>query len=127
MEKRLFEDLLESANEALAHAQGRLDLRTTVFPPPPEPMDARDVRRLRRRMDASQAVFAGYLNVSKKLVQAWEAGRRMPNGAALRLLRLAERTPELLLLDGIGEATSRTHSSLSNRAGSISSTRRAGR
>ncbi|MGH7576081.1 MAG: helix-turn-helix domain-containing protein [Longimicrobiales bacterium] len=97
MEKRLFEALLESANEALAHAQGRLDLRTTVLPPPPEPMRAHDVQRLRRRMDASQAVFAGYLNVSKKLVQAWEAGRRTPNGASLRLLRLAERAPELLL------------------------------
>lgn len=104
MEKRLFEELLESANEALAHAQERLDLRTTVLPPPPEPMHARDVKRLRRRMDASQAVFAGYLNVSKKLVQAWEGGRRTPNGAALRLLRLAEQAPELLLSQ-TGEAT----------------------
>lgn len=107
MDKRLFEELLESANEALAHAQGRLDLRTTLLPPPPEPMRAGDVSRLRRRMDASQAVFAGYLNVSKKLVQAWEAGRRTPNGAALRLLRLAEQAPGLLL-NQAGGITSRT-------------------
>ena len=30
----------------------------------------------------SQAVFARYLNVSTKLVQAWEAGRLTPDGVA---------------------------------------------
>jgi putative transcriptional regulator len=97
MERNLFEALLESANEALAHAKGKRDLRTTVLAPPPKPMGARDVRRLRERLAASQAVFAGYLNVSTKLVQAWEADRRAPEGAALRLLRLAEQAPGLLL------------------------------
>lgn len=97
MERKLFEELLESANEALAHAKGKRDLRTTVLSAPPKPMGARDVRRLRERLDASQTVFAAYLNVSTKLVQAWEADRRTPEGAALRLLRLAEQAPELLL------------------------------
>jgi len=97
MEERLFAELIESAQEALAHARGKRDLKTTVLPAPPKPMHARDVRRLRSRLDASQAVFASYLNVSTKLVQAWEANRRTPEGAALRLLRLAERAPELLL------------------------------
>jgi len=97
MDRKKFEDLIESAHEALAHAQGRRDLRTTVLPPRPKGMRPTDVRRLRRRLNASQAVFAGYLNVSVKLVQAWEAGRRSPEGAALRLLRLAEQAPELLL------------------------------
>ena len=97
MDGALFADLLESANEALAHAKGKRSLRTVVLPLPPEPMDADDVRELRSRLEASQAVFASYLNVSKKLVQAWEAKRRTPEGAALRLLRLAEKAPELLL------------------------------
>lgn len=97
MDDAMFAELLASTNEALEHARGRRDLRTTVLPRAPEPMNARDVRRVRSCFDASQAVFASYLNVSTKLVQAWEAGRRTPDGAALRLLRLAERTPELLL------------------------------
>lgn len=91
MDKKAFEEMLQSANEALAHAQGRRDLRTTVLPPAPKAMSPRYVRRLRARLNASQAMFAGCLNVSTKLVQAWEAGRRSPEGAALRLLRLAER------------------------------------
>lgn len=40
------------------------------------PVTASDVRRLRKRLRASQAVFAHYLNVSPKLVQAWGAGWR---------------------------------------------------
>lgn len=97
MNETLFSELLASAKEALAHAQGKRTLRTTILSPPPEPMDARDVKELRARLEASQTVFASYLNVSTKLVQAWEANRRTPDGAALRLLRLAEKAPELLL------------------------------
>ena len=97
MDDTLFADLLESVNEALEHAGGKRNLKTTVLPPPPEPMNAQAVRKLRSRLDASQAVFASYLNVSTKLVQAWEADRRTPDGAALRLLRLADKSPELLL------------------------------
>ena len=51
------------------------------------PMDAAEVKRLRTRLKASQAVFAHYLNVSAKLVQAWESDRRTPDGPALVLGR----------------------------------------
>jgi putative transcriptional regulator len=97
MDKALFSELLESSKEALEHAKGKRDLRTTVLPAPPKPMNAGQVRRLRSRLKASQSVFASYLNVSTKLVQAWESDRRTPDGAALRLMRLAEKAPELLL------------------------------
>ena len=97
MKADVFAELLESANEALEHAQGKRDLRTTELPPPPRPMQGVEVRKLRDVLKASQAVFAHYLNVSTKLVQAWEAGRRRPEGAALTLLRLCERNPGLLV------------------------------
>lgn len=97
MEDKLFAELLESAHQALEHARGKLELRTTTLPPPPPPMDAREVKRLRTRLKASQAVFAHYLNVSTKLVQAWESARRTPDGPALLLLRLTERNPAVLL------------------------------
>lgn len=93
MKEELFAELMESAQEALDHARGKRELRTTVLPEPPEPMAAAEVKELRTRLNASQAVFAHYLNVSTKLVQAWEAERRHPDGAALKLLRVAERMP----------------------------------
>jgi len=93
MDDKLFGELLDSAKEALEHAEGKLDLRTTTLPPEPKPMTSAEVKRLRKRLNASQSVFARCLNVSPKLVQAWEANRRTPEGPALLLLRLAEQRP----------------------------------
>lgn len=95
MDDKLFDELLEAANEAVAHHRGqKADLRTTVLPAPPRPMSRRQVQRLRANLCVSQAVFAHCLNVSPKLVQAWEGGTRTPEGPALTLLRLAEKSPE---------------------------------
>src|SRR5207302_4317575 len=97
MDEKIFAQLLESANEALEHAKGKRELRTTELPPPPKPVDGGGIRRLRTRLKMSQAVFARYLNVSTKLVQAWEAGRRTPAGPALLLVSLVQKNPALLL------------------------------
>jgi putative transcriptional regulator len=97
MDQKNFAELLASAGEALDHAKGKRELRTTVIPGPPKPMTATQVRKVRRKMKASQAVFAQYLNVSPKLVQAWEADRRVPNGPALLLLHIAENNPGYIL------------------------------
>jgi len=97
MDQKLFAELLESANEALEHAKDKRELRTTELPPPPRRMDGRGIRRLRTRLKMSQAVFARCLNVSTKLVQAWEANRRRPGGPALLLVRLVEQSPALVL------------------------------
>ncbi len=109
MKTELFSELMESARDALEHARGKQELRTTVLPGPPELMVAKEIRAFREQVNASQSVFAHYLNVSTKLVQAWESNRRRPEGAALRLLELAKRDPQfvfrgLLTADANGSA-----------------------
>jgi putative transcriptional regulator len=96
MKTEHFADLLASATEALEHARGKRELRTTVLPAPPAPMSAHDVRELRARVNVSQGVFARVMNVSTKLVQAWESGQRTPTAAALKLLRIGQQHPEVL-------------------------------
>ena len=96
MKNEMFTDLLGSAHEALAHTQGKRSLRTTTLPLPPKPLNGRAVKRLRATLHVSQAVFARYLNVSTKLVQAWEANRRNPEGPALVLLHIAAQQPAVL-------------------------------
>lgn len=96
MKDETFTELLGSAHEALDHAQGKRSLRTTTLPLPPKSLNARAVKRVRASLHASQAVFARYLNVSTKLVQAWEANRRTPEGPALVLLHIAARQPQLM-------------------------------
>ena len=96
MKDETFTELLGSAHEALEHAQGKRTLRTTTLPLPPKSLNGRAVKRVRASLHASQAVFARYLNVSTKLVQAWEANRRTPDGPALVLLHIAARQPHLI-------------------------------
>lgn len=113
MKQEMFAELLKSATQALEHARGKRVLRTTVLPPPLAPVSAVQVRRLRKRLNASQAVFARYLNVSAKLVQAWEAARRQPDGPVLVLLHLGERDPASLAAMAFGVEPSAVRRALS--------------
>ena len=96
MKRDIAKELLASLQEVLEHAQGKRTLKTTLVTRAPRAMAARDVRQVRETLHASQAIFASYLNVSPKLVQAWEGNRRTPEGPALVLLRLIERDPSLV-------------------------------
>ena len=114
MKKETFGELLGSMKEALEHAEGKRSLRTTTLPLPPAPLNGRAVKRVRAALHASQAVFARYLNVSTKLVQAWEADRRVPEGPALVLLHIAAEQP--WLVEAIRHDTQRSHERASKRA-----------
>lgn len=60
-------------------------------------MKKHEIVKLRQQLNLSQALFAGVLNVSVKTVQAWEQGLRQPSDAALKLLTIAKKHPEVLL------------------------------
>ena len=51
----------------------------------------KEIRALRLREGASQAVFARYLNVTTGLVSQWERGEKQPQGASLKLLSLVDK------------------------------------
>jgi len=59
--------------------------------PPVKEYSARQIKRIRLKHKASQAVFAAYLNTSKSTVQKWEQGQKKPNGPSLKLLNLVEQ------------------------------------
>jgi putative transcriptional regulator len=92
--------LLESASQALAMVKGskliggRISVRQA--PAQPRARDKKDIVELRERLNFSQGMLARALNVSPSTVQAWEAGRRTPSDAALKLLAIAEKHPEAL-------------------------------
>jgi putative transcriptional regulator len=63
---------------------------------PFKPIRPRDVAALRQKLNVSQAVFAGLLNIPKVTAISWEKGRRQPTAAALRLLDLVRKKLQLL-------------------------------
>ena len=58
--------------------------------PPVKEYTAAQIKRIRESNEASQAVFAAYLNTSVSTVQKWERGEKKPNGPSLKLLSLVD-------------------------------------
>jgi putative transcriptional regulator len=87
---KLGQDLVESASEALAIANGRASpARTFTF-------EGVDVVAIRRRLGLSQDKFAKRFNLSPGSVRDWEQGRRRPEGPAIALLKVIEYAPEIV-------------------------------
>ena len=59
--------------------------------PPVKKLSPAQIRRLRLRCKASQAVFAAYLNTSPSTIQKWEQGKKVPNGPSLKLLNIVQQ------------------------------------
>ncbi len=98
MTKRYRSGALAAVHEAAAglHEAGAIDRRTMkVFDAmcltPVKELSAEQIRRIRVREKASQAVFARYLNVTTGLVSQWERGEKRPRGASLKLLTLVAK------------------------------------
>ena len=69
----------------------------------PEEMSAKEIRALRLSLHLSTAVFAAALNVAGKTVEAWESGTNAPCGSSLRLLRMIQKSPDILFEAGVLE------------------------
>jgi len=95
------DELIQALTDVRDHVTGRrkITMRTTAvaLPAHVEGIRPQEVRAIRRKMKVSQAVFARLLNVPVVTEASWEIGRRNPSGAALRLLQIAKREPQVLL------------------------------
>ena len=91
--KKLFNDLKEAMQDAIAHQRGELELesRTFTIPEPPAEYKPRQIKKIREVNHYTQNTLARILNVSVKTVQSWESGLRVPSHAALRLLEIVDR------------------------------------
>lgn len=105
-QKRIAEQIIKGLGEAVAYQRGTLRGATvtrvlltvpTAEVRPAPPCSGTRVARLRARLKLSQPVFAQALNVSPETVRSWEQEKRVPDGAALRLLQVAEQHPEVIL------------------------------
>ena len=78
------EDLIQSLNEALAHAKGEgpAIVRAPVIP-----------REVRERAKLTQTQMAALMGMSVSGYRKWEQGARRVSGPAATLLRIIEREP----------------------------------
>jgi putative transcriptional regulator len=106
VDMRVADQIIGGLKEALAFERGeRQNVRVDRVPitarhakvnPPPAFKRERIVDLRKKKLGVSQAVFASVLNVSPETVRAWEQGKHMPGGPALRLLEIVDKQPEFV-------------------------------
>lgn len=91
MDKKLFDDLVQSLKEAKAISKGEMaaSRRHVMIPT--------DVKAVREQTGLSQGEFAGLMHVSVKTLQNWEQHRRSPTGPAAALLKIVMTAPDIVL------------------------------
>ena len=88
-DKSYYESLKAGLEDAVAFTQGDMSrCRVVVRESPVPEYKAEDVARTRKSLNLSQRALANALGVSTRTVEAWEAGRNVPSGAARHLLYL---------------------------------------
>lgn len=97
MDKSILENVHESMQDL--HDVGLLDKQTmrefdSLCLPEVKDYSATQIKDIRLRNKASQAVFAAYLNTGVETVRKWEARgktRKRPNGAAMKLISIIDK------------------------------------
>lgn len=91
MEKELFNELLESVQQAKDIMDGKAEPSRRFFIEEPNP------KEIRSSMKLTQKEFAALMNISVHTLRNWEQGRRHPEGPARVLLNVANNHPEVLM------------------------------
>jgi putative transcriptional regulator len=92
MKKELFNELLQSVNEAAAIERGEARPSRKF-----EVNTANDVVSVLHKLGLPQIKFAKLLGISEDTLQNWEQGRRKPAGPAKVLLKIAAKHPKIVL------------------------------
>jgi putative transcriptional regulator len=91
MREEDFSKLVTSIKEAGKIKAGRKKPSRVYEIKPP------DIKTVREKLRVSQREFAMMIGVSTRTLQNWEQGRRIPEGPAKALLRVAVRNPKAVL------------------------------
>ncbi len=88
----VYESIITGLQEAVEDAESanKKLKRRVVSVIPVKTYSAKEIQKIRKNTGFSQKLFASYMGVSDKTVEAWEAGTNHPSGAASRLLNMME-------------------------------------
>lgn len=94
----VYESIMTGLSEAVEDAKSKKKMlkRRVVTVMPVKEYQPEEVKKIRNTVGMSQKIFASYLGVSDKTVEAWESGTNHPSGAASRLLNMMEMNEKLI-------------------------------
>ena len=98
----IFDDIKTGIGQAIEYEKGTLKAKTTTITiSPVDTFTPGEIKEIRNNTGLTQVLFAKYMGVSVKTVEAWESGRNHPEGTACRLLSLTRNDPAFPLKAGI--------------------------
>ncbi len=98
----VFDDIKTGLGQAIEYEKGKLNAKTvTLSIQPVDSFAPEEIKKIRNSTGLTQVLFAKFIGVSVKTVEAWESGRNRPEGAACRLLSMTQSDPTFPLRSGI--------------------------
>lgn len=95
MKRNVFAELSEGFDALKAQREGKVTLRSHAVEKRPAPsVTAKELVRVREKLNLSRAVFARYLRTNERTLENWEQGRARPNAQAALLIRLVAKYPD---------------------------------
>ena len=99
---KVFDDIKEGLNQAIEYEKGKGKAKIKVMAIfPIDSFSAEEIRAIRLATGLTQVLFAKFMGVSVKTVEAWESGRNHPEGTACRLLSMTKKDPMFPVQSGI--------------------------
>ncbi len=94
---KVYDEIKNGLEQAIDYEKGKLKAKTTTLIVRPVPdFSAKQIKTIRNDLGMTQNLFAQVFGVSKKTVEAWEAGRNNPDGPARRMLSILQSDPSLV-------------------------------
>ena len=98
MKRKISTETIEALKEAIEFEKGTAakTVKTNKITLSPLPSyRGKQVKKIRNQLNLTQSIFAMFMGVSVKTVEAWESGKNIPNGTAQRMLYLLEKDNKL--------------------------------
>lgn len=94
----IYKSIMTGLSEAIEDTKSKSNKlqRRVVSVLPIKRYEASEIKQIRNSTGMSQKLFASYLGVSDKTVEAWEAGTNHPSGSASRLLNMIEMNDDVI-------------------------------
>ena len=87
----MYDELMQSLQEAIDFEKGNISLRTFECPD-----NASEIKDIRSSSGLTQRGFADFLGVSVRTVEAWESGVNTPSGPARRIMSFIRSDPDFI-------------------------------
>ena len=100
-EVNVFESIMNGLSESLEYAKGKPNKarKITITIADLPSYHCKEIKQIREELNLTQKNVACVLGVSPKTVEAWEAGRNVPQGMAQRFLQMLQLGGKKMLQD----------------------------